>query len=247
MRGKLKCLIVDDDILAIQEMKAICAKSPNAELVYYFTSPEIFLNTHAKLHYDVCIFDIVMPEVDGFTLCSMVSKPVILVTGVVGKLADAIDMIAPVDVLRKPIQKERFEVALEKARKFIAEKNLIEKKPAAPKEYVLFNTIMPGGKVSIRLSDVLYVKTDSKSHRNKLVTLKDGNRYIISDTSFEELLSLAKNLIRINKSELVSLEAFHKIDNDIITLRDVISNGKPKQVYLNRWFRKSFFERLSLR
>jgi DNA-binding LytR/AlgR family response regulator len=245
MNAKLKCVIVDDDIFSIENLKDLCKNSPYVEIAYSFTSPERFLETRSTLNYDFCLFDIVMPEIDGFTLCSMVDKPVILITGVVGKLVDAIDLTSPIDVLRKPIKRERLEIALKKMHKLLEGGYLKEDSLNKTKEYELFNNIDPGGKIRIKLSDILYVKTQPEAHRNKYITLKGGNRYLLSDISFEELLTLSSNLIRINKSELISIEAFHKIENDVINLKGVVIDGNPKKVYLNRWFKKDFFNRIS--
>lgn len=61
----------------------------------------------------------------------------------------------------------------------------------------------------------------------------------------QELLKLCPNLVQVNRSELISLEIFHKIEYDDITL-NLNENGKEKHVTLSRAHRYEFINRFEL-
>ncbi len=110
---------------------------------------------------------------------------------------------------------------------------------------VLFRLAESGSKVTIKPSDILYVKTEHNGRQNKFVLLKGGITYVLADCSFEELLEVSLNLVRVNKSEAISLEAFDEMKSDLITLKIIAEEAMPKHVHLNRWFKKDFIARLS--
>jgi CheY-like chemotaxis protein len=113
------------------------------------------------------------------------------------------------------------------------------------KGYMVFKVAESGGKVNIKLSDIEYVKTEHNGRQNKYVMLKGGVTHVLADCNFDELLEVSSKLVRVNKSEVISLDVFEGMKSDLITLKIIAENGKPKQVYLNRWFRKDFMNRLS--
>jgi two-component system LytT family response regulator len=233
----MNCILVDDDKLSIEILKDHLEESPYCRRLFSFSSPREFLKKAHDLNFDLLLLDIVMPEIDGFSIAkAFPNKPVIFMTGYEKRLKEATNL-CPLGVLSKPVTKEKLNILLETAQKVINSNT-------KDKEYQLFNYLDPSGKIRIKLSDILYVKTQYEKHRNKYVILKDGKKYLLSNVSFEELLNASPNLIRINKSELISMEAFLSIVNDIVQLKDVIIDGRLKQVYLNRWFKKDFLSRL---
>jgi DNA-binding LytR/AlgR family response regulator len=243
MIRKLQCILVDDDRFCHEIIYDLLSDCPIAELSNAFLCPKKFLAEEHALKFDVCLLDICMPDIDGFSVAHELKKnkrTVIFISSVHDKLLTALEMVEPIDVVPKPIKRERLYVALEKAYKIIA--------PVQQKqEYGLFYVAGEKGKIRIQLSDILFVRTDASDHRHKHIILKSGEKYILMDCSFEKLISLSPSLIRVNKSELISLESFTKVDEDTITLKGVMEAGKPKQVTLNRWFKKDFLARTSFR
>jgi len=238
MHTKLKCVIIDDDSFAIEIIKDNCKDSNCVEIVDSFLSPKEFLKVIPELDFDLCILDIQMPDMDGFEVArELKNKLVVFVTGSEGRLKEAVDFGA-VGVIAKPVTKSKLSNILE-----IAYKVIIGKQPLDSKEYMLFHIVGSSEKISIKLSDIVYVKTHHTGRLNKQVILKAGIKYILSNCNFDEFLESSQSLIQINQSELISLEAIHKIDRGLITLKIVAEDEKPKQVILNRSFKKDFFKR----
>jgi DNA-binding NarL/FixJ family response regulator len=64
----IKCVILDDELLAISYLKLLCEQIENVEVVKAFNDPKIFLNEIENLDCNVCILDIEMPGINGFRL-----------------------------------------------------------------------------------------------------------------------------------------------------------------------------------
>jgi DNA-binding NarL/FixJ family response regulator len=64
----IKCVILDDELLAISYLKLLCEQIENVEVVKAFNDPKIFLNEIENLDCNLCILDIEMPGMTVFRL-----------------------------------------------------------------------------------------------------------------------------------------------------------------------------------
>jgi DNA-binding LytR/AlgR family response regulator len=236
MNKKLKCVLVDDSPYIIDAMKVLCRNFTTFELTETFTSPKAFLEAELKLDYDLCMLDICMPEIDGFAVAKRIYKPVIFITVAEEKLKEAL-ALSPIDILTKPFTAERLNSAIEKAHKII-------KNSGAANNYALFNIAESSDKMKIFLADVLFVKTDDISPRNKIIYLKNSEKYTIMDCKFETLLEMAPALVQVNRQSLVSIDAVKHVRHDLIILNNVIDNKVSMEVTLSDTCRKKFMERM---
>jgi two-component system LytT family response regulator len=242
MSGKLKCIVVDNDPFAIQHIRDTCRNSIYANIVESYTYPLEFLSVYPKLDFDLVFLDIAMPDANGFEVAKQLdNKPFIFVTGLEEKLKEAVNFGA-IGVIAKPITKGTLNNILGIAYKLILGGQPLEN----VKDFMLFNVANSTKKVNVKLSEVSYVKTEHSGRQNKYVVLSTGMKYIFTNCDFDELIKVSASLIRINQSELISIETIENIDKNRITLKIISDDGRPKQVYLNRSFKKSFFTRLGL-
>jgi DNA-binding LytR/AlgR family response regulator len=233
---KLKCVLVDDDTQTIEVIKDLLCNSPIAQITHSFTNPAKFIKSLPRLDFDLCLLDIYMPEMEGLAVARLLkNKPIIFVTGVEAKLKEAL-ALAPIDIITKPIKKERLDKALTKAYCLLS--------PA--KEFEFFNIAENNTKIKLRLADIYFVQSDAIDPRNKEVLLFNGTKYTLMDCTFEELLEISPGLAQVNKSVLVSLDAVDKINYTIVTLKGLSSTkNKPKEVLLTDAYRKRFMNRIS--
>lgn len=232
---KLKCVLVDDDPLLLQIMKDLCESSPLAEITHSFINPKDFLNSIPHIDFDLCLLDIYMPEIEGLVLAQLLEgKPIIFVTGTDNKLKEALDL-APIDIITKPVRKERLDKALAKAYSLIYEK----------REYALFNIAENKGKVKLKISDMYYIQSDEADPRNKKVMMKDGTRCTLMGYTFDDLLEISPKLIQVNKSEIVSLDAVEGVNHQVITLK-IQSGNKLKEISLSTSYKKKFLSRMDV-
>jgi DNA-binding LytR/AlgR family response regulator len=178
-----------------------------------------------------------MPEYDGFMVAKRIRKPVIFITLAEEKLKEAL-ALSPIDILTKPFSLDRLNSAVSKAQKIIINKD---------NEYALFNVLEEHAKMRIYLPDILFVKSYVSNPRNKCIWVKNDKKYTVTNCKFERLLELAPQLIQVNKSELVALEAIQSFKYDLINLKDIMGNGSNKQITLSYAFRKNFLECMPLK
>jgi DNA-binding LytR/AlgR family response regulator len=226
-------VVVDDNPTILYLVQDICRNSSTVEIVRTFYNPLAFVEEVHKIDFDVCLLDIFMSKMDGFAVAQRIKeKQIIYITGEPELLKEAANKVEPVDVVFKPIRKERLERAFEKAK-------LVLSATKDNSDYKLFYVAETKGQVKIKMNDIVFVGTDKIDHRNKCIVLRSGEKYTIMDCTLAGLLTLSNNLVQVNKSELISPEIFHKIEYDEITL-DIKENGRSMQTTLSRVYKEEF-------
>jgi len=219
-----------------------CRSLPYINLVGIFQSPERFLETLPSQKFDVCLLDMNMPGMTGVQVAQQLDgQSVIFVTAEENMLKDALSL-SPIDIVLKPVEANRFRDAMTKAYYLLNAQRQIHRNG---KECELLNVDGVRGKVKFRLADILYIHSDKDDPRHKYVITRDGNTQRVMYCKFEKLLALAHNLVRINCSEVVSLELVKQYGKDVVTIEDPAFNGGVRDLTLNRTFRKEFKERIS--
>lgn len=118
----LRTLIVDDEPLAIDRMRLLCADQPDIEVAGSASDGASALRQIGALSPDLVILDIAMPEIDGMAVARSLSggagetpaPAVIFVTAFDSFAIEAFDLEA-VDYLLKPVSPERLARAVERA------------------------------------------------------------------------------------------------------------------------------------
>lgn len=235
MLNKLITIAVDDDPNILSTLVELSKPSPLIEIAHTFTNPAEFLAKAPSLKFDLCLLDIQMPQMEGLTLAQILkNKPVIFISGSDDKFREALNL-SPVDIVPKPIFKDRLYKAFEKAHNLLVES----------KEYELFNVAESNKKISIRLPDIMLVTTDDVDPRHKLVWLRNGEKYTLMNCKLEHLTGNSKTLVQVNRAEAVSLEAVHEVEHDLITLKGILTeDGRSKQITLGQAFKQKFKERM---
>ncbi|WP_261511331.1 LytR/AlgR family response regulator transcription factor [Chryseobacterium paludis] len=207
----IKCVILDDELLAISYLKLLCEQIDNVEVVKAFNDPKIFLSEINSIDCNVCILDIEMPGMTGLQVAELISdsKKIIFTTAYKEYAAEAFDLNV-VDYVRKPIKKERLIQAFEKAKELVA----------APqkKDFIEWNTNI--GKTIIFTEQIAYIKTSEIDSRDKDIVLNDGTNIVLKNLNFKNLLEMlpAKGFAQVNKKEIIALSAIKVFStNEIIT------------------------------
>ncbi|HKX55141.1 MAG TPA: response regulator, partial [Xanthomonadales bacterium] len=139
----LRILIIDDEAPARERMVRMLAELPNFEVAGEAASGQQALQAIEELSPDILLLDISMPGMDGMTLARNLQKgglqpAVIFCTAYQNQALEAFEAEA-LDYLVKPVRAERLAQALEKARRFIG-----DREDQAPLAYIK-STV--GGKV----------------------------------------------------------------------------------------------------
>jgi len=230
-------LLLDDELPGLMYLKMMCEQIPNLEVVKAFDTPENLLNEINELEVDFCILDIEMPTMNGLEVAKKINKPVIFTTAYKEYAIDAFDLHA-IDYIQKPIQKERLEIAIQKAFQRIEKSN-------PKKEYISINS--DKGKILLYFNQVQYITISENESRDKIVYLENGTKYTLKNISFEKLLKqIPTNLFcQINKKDVIAIKTIQHFTFEEITI-EINSTEKIIKLNLSEVFRSDFLKKTSL-
>lgn len=232
----IKCVILDDELLAISYLKLLCAEL-NVEVVKAFNNPKVFLQEIHNIDCDLCILDIEMPGMNGLQVAELIKgKHIIFTTAYKEYAAEAFDLDV-VDYVRKPIKKERLQQAFEKAEKLIIEKE--------KNNFFEWNTNL--GKTVIFTNEIVYIKTSEIDSRDKDISLKNGSELILKNLSFKHLSELLpqKYFVQINKKEMVNINHIKVFSSSEIILDGIGSTGNHLKLNVSDVFKDQVSEKLT--
>jgi DNA-binding LytR/AlgR family response regulator len=223
----LKCLIVDDEDLAVSLLEAYVQKADGIEVAgscYHAMDAQKFLLSN---HVDLVFLDIQMPYLTGLELVrKMQNPPLIVFTTSYSEYAVEAFELNVMDYLLKPFTYERFLLAVEKARDYLA---LKPQQKEAGYFFVKSNSMQ----VKIVYNDVLYI--EGLKQYVKIITKTQQVITLESMKKLEELLP-ADLFMRLHKSYIV---AVHQIE---AMGRREISIGKKEipvgKTYEDEWVKR---------
>jgi DNA-binding LytR/AlgR family response regulator len=237
LNTKIKCLLLDDELPGLTYLKMMCEQIPGVEVVKAFNDPLKFIAESKHLDFDLGIIDIEMPQLNGLEVAQLLpGKPVIFTTAYKEYAAEAFDLNA-IDYIRKPIQKERLEKAIQKAAEKI-------KSNKAGKQFIQLNTSK--GKSLVFFEQLLFITTSPADKRDKIAHLENGGELLLKNVSFSWLLSVLpeKDFCQINKKEIIAVKIIAFFTHDEITT-SVIKEGKPARFSLGEIYKTGFLKRTS--
>ena len=238
MNHKLKCVLLDDELPGLTYLRMLCEQIPTIEIVRAFNNPLLFLEESKNLDFDLVILDIEMPGISGLDVAHLLDKKaIIFTTAYKDYAADAFDVDA-IDYIRKPIQKERLEKAIEKALK--QQKNI-----STSKNFININTNK--GKAVLFFDQLQYITTAEIDKRDKQAFLSNGKQLVIKNTSFEQLLELLPeaDFCRINKKEILAIKMVRYYASDEITTTIQNSQNNDLVFTLSETYRADFLAKLN--
>lgn len=211
----IKCLIIDDEPLAIEVIKAHLSQLPELELVAAFSNPVEAIDTLKQNHIDLIFLDIEMPLLTGIDFLKTVHNlPKVIFTTAYRNYAIESYELDVVDYLLKPIAFNRFFKAVNKYKNLV---NITTSNPTSRDEQIKNDHIYVNANkkhIKIRFSDILYIESIKDYVRihlpNNSVMTKDAI------SNFEH--KLPSEFLRVHRSYIVNttkVTAFTKADIEI--------------------------------
>ena len=113
----MKCIIIDDDEISRLIVKQLCVGYPNIQVLEEFSDAIEAIKYLNNTTIDIIFLDIYMPSFSGFDFIQTLKTPpkIILTTTDRNFALKAFEYHCIIDYLVKPISKERFSKAIEKA------------------------------------------------------------------------------------------------------------------------------------
>jgi two-component system, LytTR family, response regulator len=214
--SRIRALIVDDEDLARQVIREMLKPHEEIEIAGECANGFEAVRMATELKPDLMFLDIQMPKLDGFEVLDLVGTDiaVIFVTAYDEHALRAFEVHA-LDYLLKPFRAERFEAALEQAKKRIGGKTPVAPlnlKSAArePGQYAERLVVKDGTRVQI----IPITKLDYVEAQDDYVALAcQGKKHLKQQTISSVEASLdPKNFVRIHRSYLVNLERVTRLE-----------------------------------
>lgn len=224
---KLKCIIVDDELMARKALQKLCEQHQSIELVATCVNAQEALAILEQQEIDLIWLDVEMPGLTGFDLLEKItSMPFVVLTTSKTEYAFDAFQYQVVDYIKKPITVPRFNLAVEKVLE------LSQKKENAQSQHNEIYIKHDGRYIRLPYSDIQYV--ENVGDYVKIFTSKHS--YVIHSTmkSLEE--KLGKKFLRVHRSYIVHLEKIVDIEeNNLVIANKVIPISRAnKSELLNR-------------
>lgn len=118
---KIKCIVVDDEPLAVEMLATYIRKTPSLELAGTFTDPVQAVSAMAEIKPDLVFMDIQMPDLNGLELARLIPEDTrIVFTSAFRQYAFESYEVEALDYILKPIRYQKFLEAVSKAEKWMA-------------------------------------------------------------------------------------------------------------------------------
>jgi len=226
---KIRCLIIDDEPLAIKVITNHLSQIDDYELVESFSNAIDGLNYLKDHSIDLIFLDINMPIMDGLSFIkSLENKPLIIITSAHEEFAVKTYELDVLDYLVKPISLPRFIQSLNKVKKVSNQlKGTLFEMKERP---FLFVKIDKKKMQKIYLDELLVIEC-LKDYLKIITTTK---KYIIHETlsNFTDQLP-SDRFIRIHRSFTISIDKIDTLEGNSVEIggiRYVIGRTYNKDV-----------------
>ena len=213
--SKIKCIVIEDEPLAVKVLVDYIVQVPFLELTWTFKDALLATDYLRDNSVDLIFLDIHLPKLKGLAFLKTFSHPpAVIITTAYHQYAVEGFNLNVTDYLLKPIEFERFLVAVNKV-KGTYKAHLPPVESQETKDHLFLN--VQKKKVKIGFSEIVYI--ESQREYIRIVTLK--GEYLSKMSTHEMEALLPPHLFkRIHRSFIISV---NKIDS--YTAEEVEVNG----------------------
>jgi DNA-binding LytR/AlgR family response regulator len=210
--SKISCIIVEDEPLAVKVLSDYITQVPFLDLKSTFKDAILATEYLRDNSVDLIFLDIHLPKLKGMAfLKTLTNPPSIIITTAYHQYAVEGFNLNVTDYLLKPIEFERFLVAVNKVktRQVVAEKE-------ETKDYLFLN--VQKKKVKILFSEIVYI--ESQREYIKIVTTKREFISKMGTQEIEELLPV-NQFRRIHRSFIISVNKIESYTAEMVEVNGV--------------------------
>ena len=214
-KNTIRALIVDDEDLARHVVRDLLKTHPEIEVVAECANGFEAVKAFAEHQPGLIFLDVQMPKLTGFDVLELIGTDVsVIFTTAYDQYAMRAFEVHAVDYLLKPIGRERFEAALERAKSRLAEKMPAPQELAAaarpPQQFLERLVVKDGTKVTL----IPVAKLDYAEAQDDYVALASQGRKHLKQQTIASLEACLSHdcFVRIHRSYLVNLERVVRIE-----------------------------------
>jgi two-component system response regulator LytT len=216
-KERLRVLIVDDEAPARRDLRRICGKLDDVEIVGEGSEGLEAVKLIRKLAPDAVLLDIQMPGLDGFQVVSRIADmeraPAIIFVTAYDQYAIKAFEVHAVDYVLKPVEEKRLAQAIERSRRI---RGGVEPRPdldallEAVGALPMRLAVRQGESlIMIDVDDILYATVSGGSIKVVALELEGTVSFRSLDELERELAS--KRFMRVHKSYLANIGRIHEI------------------------------------
>jgi two-component system LytT family response regulator len=229
--SKIKCIIVEDEPLAVKVLSDYVGEVPFLELLGTFKDAILatdYLHDHVV---DLIFLDIHLPKLKGIAfLKTLPHPPAIIITTAYHQYAVEGFNLNVTDYLLKPFEFERFLIAVNKV------KSARNETPLPPesrniRDHLFLN--VQKKKVKVLFSDIIYI--ESQREYIRIVTTRKEYVSKMSTNEIEDLLP-AQLFRRVHRSFIISIDKIESYTAEMVEVNGVsIPIGRGYRDSLESW------------
>jgi DNA-binding LytR/AlgR family response regulator len=211
----IRCILIDDEPLALEVLKAHLLNHQNIEVVSTFSNGLDAINWLKEHTVDAVFTDINMPGISGLDLVKHqypAPHAVIFTTAHPNYAADAFEFEA-LDYLLKPISPERLEKAIKRLDEYIQLKKGGDDVSLKP-DFVFVK--VDGQHQKVNYSDILYV--EAFADYVKIWTANDKRIVTLQRMHVMEKSLPSESFVRIHRSFIVAQNRIEAIQNNAVVV-----------------------------
>ncbi|MBR4739705.1 MAG: response regulator transcription factor [Bacteroidales bacterium] len=206
----LRCIIVDDEPLAVKMLEGFVARTPFLELAGSYNDPVLALSEIRTLAPELVFLDIQMPDLDGMELSRMLPPETrVIFTTAFKQYAFESYEVSALDFLLKPIRYQKFLEAAQKAQEWFALKDAASTGPVAEEKTSAFIKV-DGALRKVDFADILFVEGMRDYVMFHLASARQPLVTHLTMKAVEELLP-SKTFMRIHRSFVVNLSHIQSV------------------------------------
>lgn len=205
---KLNCVVVDDSTIHRITMAKLVNEHPDLTLVGDFSNATETRNCILNKPVDLLFLDIEMPVQTGFDLLDgLKTRPQIIVVSAKSDYALKAFDYSAVDYLHKPVSKDRFEKAVQKA---IDQKLMLKQTPEDEGDFIFIKSNLKNFKIFI--SKIKWI--EAFGDYVKIITEDENHLVLATMKSFENDLPKEK-FLRVHKSYIINIDKVQRFNSKV--------------------------------
>lgn len=212
----IRTILIDDEPLARDIVKHYLSDFPHIEVVAECSDGFEGIKAITQHQPDFIFLDIQMPKINGFEMLELVEKPpAVIFTTAFDEYAIKAFEVSAVDYLLKPIEKSRFDLAIQKLPSRLNSagedetKELLDSAALSPAQNNRVVVKKNGVIKIISVSDIHYLEADDDYVKMSTV---EGIFHKNKTMSFFEQTLDSAQFIRIHRSYIINLAQVTKIE-----------------------------------